>query len=194
MPTEMKLRIKNLSAIDYIRQMDATRDQNTTAVEYYGNAISRKQYWNYINQYRKYFKGIGIQKGEPVTICMVNSPEYEFVFSALLENGSVASTVSKSFINADFKRQTTERKAKTLILSVEFVAELAKYNTFAQLGKNDSADRLERVIFTTAGDYMPTEQAAKYNSQDFAAVITALNIPQNIEVILPGEICKTLDN
>lgn len=193
MPTEKSLRIENISAIDYIRQMDTTRDQNTTAIEYYGNAISRKQYWNYIEQYRKYFTGIDIQKGEPVTICMVNSPEYEFVFSALLENGAIASTVSKSFINADFKRQTTERKVKTLILSVEFAPELAKFNTFAQLGNNDCVDRPERVIFTTAGDYMPAELAAKYNSQDFVDVIASLNIPQNIEIIMPGHICKTLN-
>lgn len=192
MPTEKKLEIDNLSTIDYIRQMDSSRDQDSTAVEYYGNTISRKQYWSYIEQYRKYFKGIGIKKGEPVTVCMVNSPEYEFVFAALLENGSIASTVSKSFINADFKRQTTERKIKTLILSVEFAAELANFNTFAQLGNNDSADRLERVIFTTAGDYMPEEQAVKYNNQDFTTIINALNIPKNIEVIMPGKIRKSL--
>lgn len=192
MQTEKKLTINNISTIDYIRQMDLTRDQNTTAIEYYGNSITRKQYWDYIWQYRKYFKGIGIQKGEPVTVCMVNSPEYEFIFAALLENGSIASTVSKSFINADFKRQTTERKIKTLILSVEFAAELAKSNTFLQLGNNDSDDRLERVIFTTAGDYMPESQVAEYNSQDFSTVIHSLNIPANVEVIMPGEIRKSL--
>ena len=194
MPTEKKLEIENLSAIDYIRQMDSTRNQESAAIEYFGNIISRKQYWNYIEQYRKYFKGIGIQKSEPVTVCMVNSPEYEFVFAALLENGSIASTVSKSFINADFKRQTTERKIKTLILSVEFAAELAKFNTFSQLGANDSADRLERVIFTSAGDYMPEEQSVKYNSDDFATVINSLDIPKNIEVIMPGEIHNNLEN
>lgn len=192
MLTQKILKINNLSAIDYIRQMDSSRDPDSTAVEYYSNAISRQQYWKCIEQYRKYFKGIGIQKGEPVTVCMLNSPEYEFVFSALLENGSIASTVSKSFINADFKRQTTERKIKTLILSVEFAAELAKFNTFSQLGSNDSVDWLERVIFTTAGDYMPEEQADKYNCQDFATVINALNIPKNVEVIMPGEIRKSL--
>ncbi len=192
MSIEKILKIENLSAIDYIRQMDEIRDQSTTAVEYYGNIISRKQYWEYIEQYRKYFRGIGIQNGEPVTVCMVNSPEYEFIFSALLENGSIASTVSKSFINADFKRQTIERKVKTLILSVEFAAELTKFNTFAQLDSNDSTERLERIIFTSAGDYMPAEQAQQYNSQDFVAVIDSLNIPQNIEVIMPGDMCKTL--
>lgn len=192
MTTEKKLIINNLSTIDYIRQMDSTRNQETTAIEYYGNSISRKQYWNYIEQYRKYFKGIGIQKGEPVTVCMVNSPEYEFIFAALLENGSIASTVSKSFINADLKRQTIERKIKTLILSVEFAAELANFNTFAQLGNNDSSERLERVIFTTAGDYMLGNQSEEYNKQDFATVIAALNIPSNIEIIMPGQINQDL--
>ena len=44
MPTEKTLKIENLSTIDYIRQMDSTRNQESAAVEYYGNIISRKQY------------------------------------------------------------------------------------------------------------------------------------------------------
>lgn len=180
------------SVFDYIHQMDSARDQKSTAIEYFGNKTSRAEYWLTIEKYRKYLLGIGIDYGDPVTVCMMNSPEYEFIFAALLENGSIASTVSKAFINADFKRQTLERNCRTLILSIEFAEDLAKATAFSQLGANDGDVRLERVIFTTAGDYMPDEQAEKYNAQDFVSLITKLGIPKNIEVILPGQIKKNL--
>ena len=181
------------SVFDYIKQMDSARDQNSTAIEYFGNKITRSDYWSSIEKYRKILLGIGIEYGDPVTVCMMNSPEYEFIFAALLENGSIASTVSKAFINADFKRQTLERNCRTLILSIEFAEDLAKANAFSQLGINEGDTRLERVIFTTAGDYMPEEQAKKYNSQDFVSLIEKLSIPSNVEIVLPGQIKKSLE-
>lgn len=187
-----KMSFNYRSVFDYIHQMDSARDQNSTAIEYFGNKTSRAEYWLTVEKYRKYLLGIGIDYGDPVTVCMMNSPEYEFIFAALLENGSIASTVSKAFINADFKRQTLERNCRTLILSIEFAEDLAKAKAFSQLGANDGDVRLERVIFTTAGDYMPDEQAEKYNAQDFVSLITKLGIPKNIEVILPGQIKKNL--
>ena len=151
-----------LSIIDYIRQMDMKRDRDSIAIKYFGNKVSRKEYWETIRKYRKCFGGIGIKKGDPVTICMMNSPEYEYIFSSILENGSIASTVSKSFINADFKRQTLERGSRVLILSVEFAEDLAKAKAFSQLGNNDEELHLEKVFFTTAGSYMPSDQEKHY--------------------------------
>lgn len=151
---------KCLSAIGYIRNLDRVNDQNTTSLEYLGNKISRKEYWATVNKYRLAFLSLGIGKGEPVTVCMLNSPEYEFIFSALLENGSIASTVSKSFINADFKRQTIERGAKTLIINIEFVDEMIKNGTFLQLGDNSGESKLQRIIFTSSTEFMP--QGLKY--------------------------------
>ena len=68
--------IKNYnSVIDYIRQEDMKNDQNLTALEYYGNKILKKDYWKYINRYRNYLYNLGINQGEAVAICMLNSPE-----------------------------------------------------------------------------------------------------------------------
>ena len=182
-----------LSVIDYIRQMDSKRDQKTTAIEYFGSKISRQTYWKTIKKYRRYFMGIGIKRGEPVTICMMNSPEYEYIFSAILENGSIASTVSKSFINADFKRQTLERGSNVLILSIEFAEDLAKAKAFSQLGDNCGDLHLEKVFFTTAGSYMPSDKERQYNSKDFATLIDSLGIPSNVQVFYPGQIKNELD-
>lgn len=180
------------SVIDYIRSLDSKNDPNSIALEYYGNKITRSQYWDYERRYRNYFKLIGLQKEEPVAICMLNSPEYEFVFSALLENGNVASTVSKSFLNADLNRQTTERNIKTLILSVEFLPELIKNKTFEQWNINNTYKNIERIIFTTSTDF--TLEEKNIDLQKFRILIDSINLPNNIEIIYPGDMKKVVDS
>ena len=178
------------SSIEYIRNLDKENDQNSIAIEYFGNKITRRDYWTTIDQYRSALINLGISKSDPVTVCMLNSPEYEFIFSALLENGSIASTVSKSFINADFKRQTIERGAKTLIISIEFVEELLKHRTFEQLEGNAGKSRLERIIFTSSSEYMPDNAKEQYSKSDFWALIDSANLPRNIEIIPPGKLAE----
>ena len=180
------------SVIDYIRFLDSKNDPNSIALEYYGNKITRCQYWDYERKYRNYFNLIGLTKEEPVAICMLNSPEYEFVFSSLLENGNIASTVSKSFLNADLNRQTTERNIKTLILSVEFLPELIKNKTFEQWNINNAYKSIERIIFTTSTDF--TLEEKNVDLQKFKALIDSINLPSNIEIIYPGDMKKAIDS
>ena len=184
--------IKNYNSVtDFIRTKDMVNDQNSTALEYYGNKITRKDYWGNIDKYRQYFTKLGIKRGEPIAICMLNSPEYEFIFLSLLENGSIAATVSKAFLNADINRQTIERNCKTLILSIEFLPELLKNKTFEQYDK----DTLDRIILTTSTDYMSKEESIKY-SKNYDALIRELkNVDslKNVEIIKPGEIRKDIE-
>lgn len=179
------------SVIDYIREIDKQNDQSAVALEYYGNQITRGQYWNYVAKYRNYFNSIGIKKNDAVAICMMNSPEYEFIFAALLENGSIASTVSKSFLNADIKRQTIERNINNLIINVEFLPELIENKTFEQF---EGFKFLNRIIFTTIGHFMPLEKEKEYNSKDYKSLIRRLNLPKNVEIVYPGEMKKQADN
>ena len=179
------------SVIDYIRHLDSQNDQNSIALEYYGNKITRRDYWSYVAKYRNYFNSIGLKDGEAVAICMLNSPEYEFIFASLLENGAIASTVSKSFLNADIKRQTVERNIKTLIISIEFLPEMIDNHTFEQLDKDNS---LNRIIFTTVGDFMPAEKEFEVNNKNYLTIIKQLNLPKNVEIVYPGYMKKKVES
>ncbi len=180
------------SVVDYIRQLDSKNSSNSIATEYAGNKITRKSYWEYVNKYRKYFASLGINKGDAVTICMLNSPEYEFVFMSLLENGSIASTVSKAFLNADLCRQTVERKCNTLILSVEFLPELMKNKTFEQFGDKCP---LEHIIFTTSYDYMPEQYYSEFlnNFDNYKKLIDSVEQFKGVDIVYPGEVRKAVE-
>ena len=183
-----------LSVIDFIRRHEEDNRYSNNAIEYYGNEISREEYWDCIARYRSFLLSIGIEKGEPVTICMLNSPEYEFIYAALLENGSIASTVSKSFIIADIKRQTIERGAKTLILGVEYLDDFIKNDVFGQLANSKSNIALERIILTSATHYMPHELQRKQGNQSYREMIDSLGFPKDIRVFYPEEVILDIEN
>lgn len=98
----------------------------------------------------------------------------------------------KVFLNADLCKQTIERKCNTLILSVEFLPELIKNNTFEQFGKKCP---LEHIILTTSFDYMPDQYCPQLlNSIDNAkALIESVNQFKGVDIVYPSEVKKTVE-
>ena len=185
--------IKNYNSVtDFIRKKDMVNNQNSIALEYFGTKITRRDYWKCIDKYRNYFTRIGIEEKEPVAICMLNCPEYEFMFLSLLENGSIAATVSKAFLNADIRRQTIDRGIKTLVLNVEFLPELLKHKTFEQFDE----DSLDRIILTTANTYMALGADIRHNDDFTMAIRKLKEVPslKNTEIICPEELKKAIES
>ena len=176
---------KESSIVSYLKRLDLTRPQDSIAVEYFENKITRKAYWEHVENYRKYLISIGIKKGDAVTISMLNCPEYEFLYMALLANGSIANTVSKTFLQADFQKQTVERGVKHLILGIEFLGDLQE--AFAHLKGNGGEIKLEKIILTTSTLFSTQDNNVVVQSEEIKNQIKALNIPENIEIIYPED-------
>ena len=184
-----------LSVVDYLRRRDKTRDGKRTVIMFDGNQISQDEYWNRVEHYKRFFlsQGFFYGCGKPVTICNLNAPEYEFFYIALLELGAIVSTVSLPFFLSDIYRHTVEKDAETVIISVEYISPELK-GAFSQLGDNNSEKRIRQIIFTSSGDYRPEEKNAAYNGKfDFKEMVAFLALPENIEVVYPGEIKKSSD-
>ena len=184
-----------LSVVDYLRRRDQARDAGRTVIEFDGNHITQEEYWNRVEHYKRYFLSLGFFYGcgKPVAICNLNSPEYEFFYVALLELGAVVSTVSLSHFQSGINRHSVDKGADTIILSIEFVSQRLK-EALSQLGENKGENRIQRIIFTSAGDYRPEKKAELYNSNlNYREMVASLELPKNIEVIYPGEIKKTGD-
>jgi len=118
------------------------------------------------------------------------------MYIALLELGAIVSTISISYFMYDFRRQTTEKRAETIVLSAEYIAQHPDLKAvFKQLGNNDGNTRIKKIIFTSAGDYLPDDKSAAYISQfDFPSMINSLDLPKNIEIVMPGEIKRRCDS
>ncbi len=184
------------SVVDYIRQRDKERNGNAIVMEFDGNQITRNEYWNGIEHYKRYFlsQGFYFGCGKPVTICNLNAPEYEFMYMALLELGAVVSTVSLSFFKNDVLRHTVDKGADTIVISSEYISNDLK-EALKALGENKGKDSIKRIIFTSAGDYRSNDKAKIYHSKfDYKTMIDSLDLPKNIEIVYPGQIKKLADS
>jgi len=179
-----------LSAVDYIRKRDAKRIGDGIVLEFDGNKVTRNKYWDLIEHYKSCFLSQGFFYGcqKPVTICNLNCPEYEFIYIALLELGAIVSTVSLSFFKSDVKMHSSEKGADTIVLSVEYISPELK-ESLKNLGDNYGKNAIKRIIFTSAGNYRPEDKAQEYHNRfNYKAMIDSLELPKNIEIILPGEL------
>jgi len=118
------------------------------------------------------------------------------MYIALLELGAIVSTVGISFFKHDIRRHTTEKRAETIVLSVEFIAQHPDLKAaFKQLNHSGDNTRIKKIIFTSAGDYLPDDKSAAYISQfDFSSMINSLDLPKDIEIVMPGEIKRRSDS
>lgn len=71
----------------------ATKYPNRTALEYYHMEVSYKELIKKINRVASALKALGVEKGDPVTICMPNTPESVYAFYAVNEIGAIANMV-----------------------------------------------------------------------------------------------------
>ena len=174
--------------VDYVRGIDMQRDPNAVVIEYEGNKITRREYWDLVSSYSQFLLGYGIDYHDKVAICNMNLPEYEFFYFGMLDNGTVASTVSLSFLESDVLIHTVDKGAETLILSAEYIRKHPKElkEAFSALGENKGEKQLKRIILTSAGSYSGAKEV-KYNSElNLDELITALDLPENVEVLHPS--------
>jgi len=191
-------RFNDKSVVDYIRKTDMARNPEGAMIDYKGNKIIRKEYWNRIDYYKQYLRELGFSYGceIPISICSLNVPEFELIFLAALDLGLVVSSNAISFLASDIVKHTTEKKAHTLILSIEYCfeqqyAHFEMQEAFKALHEQKGDDRLKRIIFTSAGDYLSEDQEKAYKENlDYGAIIKDLELPEDIEIIYPGTIKK----
>ncbi len=183
---------KYLSVVDYIRQRDKKRDGNAIVTELGNGKITRNEYWDLVEHYKRYFisQGFFYGCGKPVVICNENVPEYEFMYMALLELGAIVSTVSLSFFKSNVVRHTIIKGADTIILSAEYITPELK-SSLESLKNNKYNGLIKRIIFTSKGEYRSAEEKAVYeNNFNFKKMIDSLDLPKNIEIVYNGEIAK----
>ena len=74
----------------YSRNKD---NQNDVAINYFGNKIKYKNFFNKIEETAKALQANGVKKGDIVTICSITTPEVVYLFYALNRLGAVANMI-----------------------------------------------------------------------------------------------------
>lgn len=119
-----------------------------TALHYYGTKISYRQMFQTISYMAGTLEDIGIQKGDIVTVCMINSPETIYLIFALNKIGAVANMVYGSSTCEEMKKYILDTKSKIVFTLDMFQDKFKEIADTVQLEKVIVAGSTESMSFT----------------------------------------------
>lgn len=83
-----------------------------TALNYYGTNVSYRDFFKQIDQTANALEIIGVQEGDIVTVCMINSPESTYLMFALNKIGATANMVYIAESPATIKKHIADTNSK----------------------------------------------------------------------------------
>lgn len=86
------LEYSDLSLYNFINE-NSKRYPNRIAIEYFGKKISYAKFMNCIDEVAKALVGLGVKKGDFVSVCLPNTPEAIYLFYAINKVGAIANMI-----------------------------------------------------------------------------------------------------
>jgi long-chain acyl-CoA synthetase len=115
-----------------------------TALIFYGNKISYKELKDSANRFAAALAALGVQKGDTVSLYLLNCPQYVIAYFGALKAGAKITPISPVYTSQEVRHQLTDSQAKTV------VCEDMLYENVARTGV-----ALDNVILSNIGDYLP---------------------------------------
>lgn len=115
-----------------------------TALVFYGKKISYKELKESTNRFAAALADLGVQKGDTVSLYLLNCPQYVIAYFGALKTGAKITPISPVYTSKEVKHQLTDSQAKTV------VCEDMLYENVERTGVE-----LDNVILSSIGDYLP---------------------------------------
>ena len=119
---------------------------DSIALNYFGRKITYGQLFNNIEATAKSFSALGVQKGDVVIICTVNTPEMVYALYALNRLGAIANMVDPRTNVDGIHDYITEVNAR-LVLTIDLA-----YPAIVKAVKNTE---VSKIVVISAADSMP---------------------------------------
>lgn len=110
------------STIYELVEQSAEKYPGYTALNYFGVAITYKQFINEIKRCAGALKAAGVKKGDSISICMPNTPEAVYIFYAVNMIGAVANMIHPMSAENEISRYVKLTESK-LIFAVDLIAD-----------------------------------------------------------------------
>ena len=115
--TEEQLQVGEIKKTAYRYLYDENKNyENDVAILFLGKKIKYKELFERIDEVAKALKNIGVKKGEPVTICMPNTPESAYLFYACSKIGAIADFIDPRENEEGMEKYLNISDAKHLIM------------------------------------------------------------------------------
>lgn len=140
-----KQKYSDMLIFDYMYEENKS-NLNNIALEYYGQKMTFKEFFEKIDQCAKGYKSLGISEGDIVTICMPNTPEAVISFYALNKIGAVSNMIHPLKSENEIKDYLNEVSSKVM-LGIDI--------NYEKINNIIDSTSLEKVIVGSAKDSMP---------------------------------------
>jgi long-chain acyl-CoA synthetase len=135
--------IPEISVPELIDQL-ADRYVNKAALIFYGKKISYGRLKELIDRFATGLADHGVKKGDTVALYLLNCPQYVVAYFAILKLGAKVTPISPVYTSKEVKHQLADSEARIV------VCQDILYDNIEKAGV-----RLDRVILTSIGEYLP---------------------------------------
>lgn len=143
----------DVTAYNYIKNSMTDR-MDRRAFYYFGACISYEKLFAEIDRYANAFDGMGVKKGDNVTVVMANTPESAYIFYALNKIGAVTVFVDPRMTDDRISHFVELAKSKVLVtLDLVFPKTLEAIEKF----------NIEHVVVTSASCSLPWLKKILFN-------------------------------
>lgn len=132
---------------DYLRD-NANLNPEKTAIIWYGREISYRELNNLSEQFATFLTVAGVKKGDHVALFLTNSPQYFIAHYGIQKIGAVVGPCSPLFKEWELEYQLNDMEAKVIV---------AADGLYDIVTKVQSKTKIEQVILTNYGDFLPAE-------------------------------------
>ena len=137
-------KLPKMNVNDYLYQSNKEH-LGRVALNYFGNKITYRDFFDKVDQTAKAFFNLGIKKGDIVTVSLPMVPESIYIFYALAKIGAVSNMIDPRTNVSGTKEYINEVNSKILIIIDNMYPTL----------KNVIDEKLEKVIVVNPTDSLP---------------------------------------
>ncbi len=127
------------------------------AVEYYGTKLTYVQLEALANRFARALTRLGVGRGDRVSICLPNVPQFPIAFYGVLKAGAIAVPTNPLYTERELEHQLSDAGAKVAITLEQL------YPTLAAVRHNTP---VEHVILTSPADYLPPTLGALFRLKE----------------------------
>ena len=135
-----------LKPLTWILDQAARHYGANTAIEYFGTTLSYVQLNSLVDRFAHALIHLGLQRGDRVSICLPNVPQFPIAFFGVLRAGGVAVPTNPLYTAPELQHQLEDSGAVAAITLDQF------YPTFAGVWKETP---LRHLILASPADYFP---------------------------------------
>ncbi|HEU65651.1 MAG TPA: AMP-dependent synthetase [Chloroflexi bacterium] len=119
--------------------------KDKTALVFYGRKMSYRELREQVDRFATALHDLGVRKGDKIALLLLNSPQFIIAYMGALKAGATLTAVSPVYVSSEIKYQLEDSGAK-MIVCLDILYD----------GVEKSGVKLDAVILTSIGEYLPT--------------------------------------